>query len=175
MVTKRKEAGRRARESGSHKERWQEVPDKREAARLSGQSSLMEAPRGTQSPSSPPPIPTSGLFCFGDNSEGNLGSGQDAKPKGEDNVAAAVNTPLPLELSLPVRFVAVAAGLYHSLALTGTSFIYLIFLLSLLMTLSRAGFQANLVGPSRQYPWLPFFLLFPSWLTLSPAFSYSSS
>lgn len=60
------------------------------------------------------PIPVSGLFSFGDNSEGNLGT---QEVQGENPHSA---TPLPIEIALPVRFVSVAAGLFHSLALTGT-------------------------------------------------------
>ena len=59
-------------------------------------------------------IPASGLYSFGDNSEGNLGT---TNPQGESTYSA---TPLPIEIALPVRFVSVAAGLFHSLALTGT-------------------------------------------------------
>lgn len=60
-------------------------------------------------------IPASGLYSFGDNSEGNLGT---SDPQGEATQSA---TPLPIEIALPVRFVSVAAGLFHSIALTGTS------------------------------------------------------
>jgi len=59
------------------------------------------------------PIPSSGLYCFGDNSEGNLGTG-------ETTSSQQSSYPLPIELSVPIRFVSVASGLFHSLALTGT-------------------------------------------------------
>lgn len=62
-------------------------------------------------------IPASGLFSFGDNSEGNLGT---SAAQGESTQSA---TPLPIEIALPVRFVSVAAGLYHTIALTGTSLV----------------------------------------------------
>ena len=61
-------------------------------------------------------IPASGLYSFGDNSEGNLGN---SELQGEASTSA---TPLPIEIALPVRFVSVAAGLFHSIALTGTSY-----------------------------------------------------
>lgn len=60
------------------------------------------------------PIPVSGLYCFGDNSEGNLGDENALESTSQSAI------PLPILLSVPVRFVSVAAGLYHSLALTGT-------------------------------------------------------
>lgn len=60
------------------------------------------------------PMPSSGLYSFGDNSEGNLGTGENAPD------ASSSATPLPVSISTPVRFVSVAAGLFHSLALSGT-------------------------------------------------------